>query len=98
MTGGVRLNIRKSEQMVFQERADLQHQVIGWLPKGCSSYGSGMVVRFSRIWISSGEFRFRLAGGDPTLVAGDSLHLSENVYTLCPDTIVPLAESALLKE
>ena len=86
--------------MVFQPRADLQNQAIGWLPKGCSSYGSGMVVRFSRIWVSvsSGESRFRRAGGDPTLVADDNLHPSGKVYTPWGDTIVPLAELALLKE
>ena len=98
MTGGVRLNVRKSEQMVFQTRADLQNQAIGRLPKGCSSYGSGMVVRFSRIWDSSGESRFRRAGDDPTLVADNNLHPSGKVYTPWGDTIVPLPELALLKE
>ena len=33
-----------------------------------------------------------------TLTADDNLHLSEKVYTPWSDTIVPLAESALLKE
>ncbi len=33
-----------------------------------------------------------------TLLAGDNLHLSEKVYTPWAGTIVPLAESALLKE
>ena len=33
-----------------------------------------------------------------TLTADDNLHLSEKVYTPWADTIVPLAESALLKE
>ena len=94
----MRLNVGKSKQMVFQASAELRNQAIGWLPKGRSSYGSGMVVRFSRIWISSGEFRFRLAGGDPTLVADDNLHPSGKVYTLWAYTIVPLAESDLLKE
>ena len=37
-------------------------------------------------------------GGDPTLVAGDYLHPSGKLYTPWADTIVPLAESALLKE
>ena len=84
-TGGVRLNGGKSGQMVFQMRADLQNQAIRWLPKGCISHGGGMVVRFSRIWMSSGECRlkwssgksrFRRAGGDPTLVADDIFHPS----------------------
>jgi len=92
--------VRHGRYNTFQPRADLQNQAIGWLLKGCSSYGSGMVVRFSRIWVSvsSGESRFRRAGGDPTLVADDNLHPSEKVYTPWADTIVPLAESALLKE
>ena len=33
-----------------------------------------------------------------TLAADDNLHPSEKVYTPWADTIVPLAESALLKE
>ncbi len=66
-----------------------------------------MVVRFFRIWMSSGECRlkrssgesrFRPAGGDPTLVADDNLHPSGKVYTPWADTIVPLAELALLEE
>ena len=36
--------------------------------------------------------------GDPTLVADDNLHPSGKVYTPWGDTIVPLAELALLKE
>ena len=106
-TGGVRLNGGKSGHMVFQTRADLQNQAIGWLPKGGSSHGSGRVVRFSQIWMSAGECRlkwstgesrFRRAGGDPTLVADDNLHPSGNVYTPWADTIVRLTELALLKE
>ena len=41
------------------ERANLQNQAIGWLPKGCRSLGGGTVVRFPRIWSSSGECRFK---------------------------------------
>ncbi len=41
---------------------------------------------------------FRPAGGDPTLVADDNLHPSVKVYTPWANTVVPLAESALLKE
>jgi hypothetical protein len=37
-------------------------------------------------------------GGDPTLVADEYLHPSGKVYTPWADTIVPLAEMALLKE
>ncbi len=58
-TGGVCLNGEKSAQMAFQTRTNLQNQAIGWLRKGCSSLGGGMVVRFSRIWMSSGECRIK---------------------------------------
>ncbi len=51
-----------------------------------------------RLEWSSGESRFGRAGGDPTLVADDNLHPSGKVYTPWADIIVPLAESALLKE
>jgi len=74
--------------------------------KGYSSLCGGAVVRLPRSWMSSGECqlkwssgksRFRRAGGNPTLVANDSLRPSGKVYTPWADTIVPLAESALLK-
>ncbi len=48
---------RKYGQMAIQATADLQNQAIGWLRKGCSSLGGGMVVRFPRMWVSSGECR-----------------------------------------
>ena len=93
--------------MVFWIKANLQDQAIGWLPDGHISHGGGMVVRFYRIrmlseecrlkW-SSGESRFGRVGGDQTLVADNNLHPSRNVFTLWANTIVPLAESALLKE
>ena len=41
--------------------------------------------------------RFRRAGGDLTLVADDNLHAFGKVYIPCADTIVPLADLALLK-
>ncbi len=37
-------------------------------------------------------------GRRATLAADDNLHPSEKVYTPWADTIVPVAESALLKE
>ena len=40
-------------------RTDLQNQAVGWLPKGCRSLGRGTVVRFPRIWMSSGECWFK---------------------------------------
>ena len=33
------------------------------IEKGCSSLGGGMVVRFSRIWMSAGECRLKWFGG-----------------------------------
>ncbi len=45
-TGGVCLDDGKSGQMAIQTRADLQNQAIGWLRKGWSSLGGGVVVRF----------------------------------------------------
>ena len=74
--------------------------------KGYSFLCGGTVVRFSSIWMlsgegrpkwSSGKSRFRRAGGDPTLVADDSLHPSGKMYTPWADAIVPLAELALIK-
>tara|TARA_B100000315_G_scaffold230875_1_gene241701 strand:+ start:1160 stop:1342 length:183 start_codon:yes stop_codon:yes gene_type:complete len=47
---------------------------------------------------SSGKSLFRRAGGDPTLVAGHNLHCIGKAQPLSADTIVPLAEAALLKE
>ena len=45
--------------MAFRTRADLQNQAIGWLRKGYSSLGGGTVVRFPRVWMASGECRFK---------------------------------------
>ncbi len=60
MTGKVCLYGGKSGQLAFRTRAAPQNQAIGWLRKGYSSLGGGTVVRFSRIWVSSGECRFNL--------------------------------------
>ena len=43
-TVGVCLNGRKSGQMGFQPRADLQNQAIGWLRKGYGSLDGGTGV------------------------------------------------------
>ena len=43
--------------MAFHALADYQNHVIGWLQWEQSSLGDGAVVRFPRIWISSGECR-----------------------------------------
>ena len=40
-------------------RTDLQNQAVGWLPKGCRSLGRGTVIRFPRIWVSSGKCRIK---------------------------------------
>ncbi|MCH8184039.1 MAG: serine protease [Proteobacteria bacterium] len=44
--------------MAFQARADYQDKVVGWLRKGCSSLGGGMVVQFPRILMSFRKCRF----------------------------------------
>ena len=36
-----------------------KNQAIGWLRKECCSPGGGTVVRFSRMWVSSGECRYK---------------------------------------
>ena len=43
--------------MAFHALADYQNHVIGWLQWEQSSLGDGAVVRFPRIWMSSGECR-----------------------------------------
>ncbi len=51
--------------MAFHALADYQNHVIGWLQWEQSSLGDGAVVRFPRIWMSSGECRltcFRRCG------------------------------------
>ena len=45
--------------MAFHALADYQNHVIGWLQWEQSSLGDGAVVRFPRIWMSSGECRLR---------------------------------------
>ncbi len=59
-TGGVCLDGEKNDRMAFQARADTQNHAIGWLQRGYGSLGGGTVVRFPRIWMSSGECRIRL--------------------------------------
>ncbi len=46
--------------MVLQMRTDLQNQAIGWRRKGCRSFGGRTVVRFPRLWMSSGECRVNI--------------------------------------
>ena len=46
--------------MAFHALADYQNHVIGWLQWEQSSLGDGAVVRFPRIWMSSGECRFNM--------------------------------------
>ncbi len=54
--------------MAFHALADYQNHVIGWLQWEQSSLGDGAVVRFPRIWMSSGECRLNVLhmafGGD----------------------------------
>ena len=48
--------------MAFHALADYQNHVIGWLQWEQSSLGDGAVVRFPRIWMSSGECRLSIWG------------------------------------
>ncbi len=57
------------------------------------------VIRGRSIQVVIREISVRTGvGGDPTLVADNNLHASGKVCTPWADTIVSLAESALLKE
>ena len=51
---------RKTGQMAFRTKADLQNQAIGWLRKGYSSLGGGTVVSSLQTWRPSGECRFKV--------------------------------------
>ncbi len=51
------LDGKRNDQMAFHALADYQNHVIGWLQWEQSSLGDGAVVRFPRIWMSSGECR-----------------------------------------
>ena len=51
------LDGERNDQMAFHALADYQNHVIGWLQWEQSSLGDGAVVRFPRIWMSSGECR-----------------------------------------
>ena len=53
--------------MAFHALADYQTHVIGWLQWEQSSLGDGAVVRFPRIWMSSGECRFKGLGVEKSL-------------------------------
>ncbi len=50
------LVLQRSVEPTTQSRHSVGRRV-GWLRKGCRSLGGGTVVRFSRIWMSSGECR-----------------------------------------
>ena len=51
------LDGKRNDQMAFHALADYQNHVIGWLQWEQSALGDGAVVRFPRIWMSSGECR-----------------------------------------
>ena len=59
------LDGKRNDQMAFHALADYQNHVIGWLQWEQSSLGDGAVVRFPRIWMSSGECRFKVFGHEP---------------------------------
>ena len=48
--------------MAFHALADYQNHVIGWLQWEQSCLGDGAVVRFPRIWMSSGGMSVKIAG------------------------------------
>ena len=56
-TREVCLDGKRNDQMAFHALADYQNHVIGWLQWEQSALGDGAVVRFPRIWMSSGECR-----------------------------------------
>ena len=56
-TREVCLDGKRNDQMAFHALADYQNHVIGWLQWEQSPLGVGAVVRFPRIWMSSGECR-----------------------------------------
>ena len=58
-TREVCLDGKRNDQMAFHALADYQNHVIGWLQWEQSPVGDGAVVRFPRIWMSSGECRYR---------------------------------------
>ena len=58
-TREVCLDGKRNDQMAFHALADYQNHVIGWLQWEQSSLGDGAVVRFPRIWMSSGECRLK---------------------------------------
>ena len=62
--GELRLDGGKSGQMAFHTAADFQNHAIGWPQKGCSSFGGRTVVRFPRIWMSSGSCRLKGRWGE----------------------------------
>ena len=53
------LDGKRNDQMGFHALADYQNHVIGWLQWEQSALGDGAVVRFPRIWMSSGECRVK---------------------------------------
>ena len=71
--------------MAFHALADYQNHVIGWLQWEQSSLGDGAVVRFPRIWMSSGECRFM----ETFLVISSFRHLSISEPLAEPFTLLP---------
>ncbi len=53
-----------------------ENRAVGWLRKGCSSLGCGAVVRFPRIWMSSGECITPHKDDDFSLTHSHRIHLS----------------------
>ncbi len=54
IAGEVCLDGETSDRMAFQARANYQNHALGWLQRGYIFLGGRKVVRFPRIWMSSG--------------------------------------------
>ena len=72
--------------MAFHALADYQNHVIGWLQWEQSSLGDGAVVRFPRIWMSSGECRLKVWWVPHTL----SIDINKGTRDFGKDTVFRL--------
>ena len=89
-TGGVCLDDGKYGKMAFRTGAAPQKQAIGWLRKGCCSLGGGPVVRFPRIWMSSGECRLReqeIGSCRPMLKPNPQISRARHTYEPSPNVV-----------
>ena len=85
------LDGKRNDQMAFHALADYQNHVIGWLQWEQSSLGDGAVVRFPRIWMSSGECRLSSSAGTPSANARLTCHDERERST--PDSLLALPKA-----